>query len=196
MELILNPCGIFWWSPEGPVSQIHSPHLHVGAPGIFSDLLRSVKRLKREWGVESNGKLLHYLSIVKLQSQFLSFRCKTWLWSELQPWFLSLQWRTCPWAELILQPFRHFTYVTTHSPTLPSLYLRHSSFSNPSIDSPTSEFILQPFFCFSCVKASSLMSPGEPLMFCRSYQVWFTNKIQKSYTTLLGTDVPILHKAL
>ena len=44
---------------EGPVSRIHSPHLHVGAPGIFSDLLRSVQMLKREWGAESNGKLPH-----------------------------------------------------------------------------------------------------------------------------------------
>ena len=40
---------------------------------------------------------------------------------------------------LILQPFHHFTYVTDHSPTLPSLYLRHSSFSNPSFASPTSQ---------------------------------------------------------
>ena len=28
-------------------------------PGIFSDLLRSVQMLKREWGAESNGKLPH-----------------------------------------------------------------------------------------------------------------------------------------
>ena len=55
MELIFNPCGEF--RPEGPVSQIHSPNLRVGAPGIFSDLLRSVQMLKREWGAESNGKL-------------------------------------------------------------------------------------------------------------------------------------------
>ena len=32
-----------------------------------------------------------------------------------------------------LQPFHHFTYVTSHSPTLQSLYLRHSPFSNPSV---------------------------------------------------------------
>ena len=57
MELIFNPCGEFQWSPDDPVSQIHSPHLHVGAPGIFSDLLRYVQMLKREWGVESKGKL-------------------------------------------------------------------------------------------------------------------------------------------
>ena len=55
----INLCGEFRWSPEGPVSQIHSPHLHVGAPGIFSDVLRSVQMLKREWGADSNGKLPH-----------------------------------------------------------------------------------------------------------------------------------------
>ena len=53
-----------------------------------------------------------------------------------------------PTSQLILQPFRCFTYVidtsptsqlfhcfthvTAHSPTLPLLYLCHSSFSNPS----------------------------------------------------------------
>ena len=34
------------------------------------------------------------------------------------------------------------SYVTTHSPTFPSLYLCHSSFSNPSVTSPTSQFVL------------------------------------------------------
>ena len=29
MEQTCNPCGLFRGSPEGPVSQIHSPHLHV-----------------------------------------------------------------------------------------------------------------------------------------------------------------------
>ena len=43
----------------GPVSQIHSPHLHAGAPGIFSELLRSVQMLKGEWGAENNGNLPH-----------------------------------------------------------------------------------------------------------------------------------------
>ena len=57
-----------------------------------------------------------------------------------------------------------FTYVTTHSPTLPSLYLGHSSFSNPSVASPTSQLILQPFLRFSYLTGFSLTSPGEPLM--------------------------------
>ena len=56
-------------------------------------------------------------------------------------------------AELILQPFRHFT--STHSPILPSLYLRHNSFSNPSVALPTSQRILQPFFRSSYVTSSS-----------------------------------------
>ena len=56
----------------------------------------------------------------------------------------------------------YFTYVTTRSSNLPSLYLHHSSFSNPSITSPTSQFILQPFFHFFCITSSSLNSPGEP----------------------------------
>ena len=59
MELIFNRCGEFRWSPEGPVSQIHSLHLHVGAPEIFSGVLRSVQMLNGEWGAESNGKLPH-----------------------------------------------------------------------------------------------------------------------------------------
>ena len=44
-------------------------------------------------------------------------------------------------SQLILQLFRRFTYVTVHSPTLPSLHLR--------------QFILQPFFCFSYVTSST-----------------------------------------
>ena len=55
----LTPVVNFRWNPEGSVSQIHSPHLHVGAPGIFLDLLRSVQMLRREWGAEINGKLPH-----------------------------------------------------------------------------------------------------------------------------------------
>ena len=46
---------------------------------------------------------------------------------------------TSPTSQLILQPFPCFTYVTAHSPTLPLLHLRHSSFSNPSFASPTSQ---------------------------------------------------------
>ena len=98
MELIFNSCGEFWWSLEDPLSQIHS-HLHVGAPGIFSDLLRSVQMLKRVCGAESTGKLPHLFIPSKTAIWYLSLQWKTCLWAELQPWCLSLHWRTCPWAE-------------------------------------------------------------------------------------------------
>ena len=119
MELIFNPCGEFRWSPEGPVSQIHSPHLLADAPGIFSDLLRSVQMLKRQWDAESNGKLPHLFILSKT--------------STLVPEFAE----------------------SAHSPTFPSLHLRHRSFSNPSVYLPTSQLILQPFRWFIYVTAHS-----------------------------------------
>ena len=67
---------------------------------------------------------------------------------------------------LISTAVHRWTYITAHSPTLLSLFLRHSSFSNPSIASPTSQFILQTFLCFSYITGSSLTSPGEPPMVC------------------------------
>ena len=80
---------------------------------------------------------------------------------------------------LVLQPFCHFTYITAHSPTLLSLYLCHSSFSNPSVASPTSQFILLPFLCFSYITSSSLNSPGEPPMLKRIVQhltLWYNQQ--------------------
>ena len=59
IEVLFNPYREFRWGPEGSVSQMHSPHLHVVAPGIFSDLLKSVQMLKREWDAESIVKLPH-----------------------------------------------------------------------------------------------------------------------------------------
>ena len=53
-----------------------------------------------------------------------------------------------------------FTYVTTHSATLPFLHPRHSSFSNPSVSSPTSQLILQPFLRFIYVTAHSATLPS------------------------------------
>ena len=70
---------------------------------------------------------------------------------------------------------RHFTFVTAHSQTLLSLYLRHSSFSNPSIASPTSQLILQPLFRFSYVTGSSLTSPGRPPLLSNICSVLWTS---------------------
>ena len=69
-------------------------------------------------------------------------------------------WRRSPTSQLILQPFRRFTYVTAHSPILPSLYLRHSSCSNPCVALPTSQLILQPFRHFTYVTPHSPTLPS------------------------------------
>ena len=58
--------------------------------------------------------------------------------SNEQSSFFNLSF-TLPTSQLILQPFHRFTYVTAHSQILPLLYLRHSSFSNPSFASPASQ---------------------------------------------------------
>ena len=79
MELIFNPCDEFQWSLDGRVGQIHSPHLHIGAPGIFSDLLKSVQMLKRKWGAERNGKLPHLIIPSKSAALLLSLRWNTCL---------------------------------------------------------------------------------------------------------------------
>ena len=47
------------------------------------------------------------------------------------------------------------TMRRARSPTFPSLHLRHSSFSKPSVALPTSQLILQLFRCFTYVKAHS-----------------------------------------
>ena len=44
---------------------------------------------------------------------------------------------------------------SAHSPTFPSLHLRHNSFSNPSVALPTSQLILQHFRCFTYVTVHS-----------------------------------------
>ena len=45
---------------------------------------------------------------------------------------------TSPTSQFTLQPLRRVIYVPAHSPTLPLLHVRHSSFSNPSFVSLTS----------------------------------------------------------
>ena len=96
MDLIFSPCGEFRWSPEGPVSQNHSPHLHVAAPGIFSDLLRSVQMIKM-W--KSTGSYRTYSIPGKTVALIPQFVVEDLPSAELQPRFLRLQWKTWPWAE-------------------------------------------------------------------------------------------------
>ena len=85
-DLVIKP----WWnwcltpvanfgSPEGPVSQIHSPHLLVGAPGIFFRSFKVSSDAKERVGCRKQWEATAPIrSLVKLQ-----------------PSFLSLQWKTC-----------------------------------------------------------------------------------------------------
>ena len=90
---MFNPCGEFRRSPEDPVSQIHSPHLIIGAPGIFSDLLRSVQMLKREWDAESKGSYSTYQIPSKTAALAPEFAVEYLPSAELQPRFLRLKFR-------------------------------------------------------------------------------------------------------
>ena len=58
MDMIFNPSGEFRRSPEGPDSQIHFPHLHIGALGSFK-IFKVCSDGKERVGAESNGKLPH-----------------------------------------------------------------------------------------------------------------------------------------
>ena len=57
--------------------------------------------------------------------------------------------------------FNKLSMSRAHSPSFPSLHLRHSSFSNPSLALPTSQLILQPSHHFTYVTDHSptLLSP-------------------------------------
>ena len=67
-------------------------------------------------------------------------------------------------APLILQASLCFTCVTAHSATLPLLYLRHSSFSNPSVALPTSTAHSPTLLSLLLRQRFSLTSSGEPPM--------------------------------
>ena len=54
---------------------------------------------------------------------------------------------------------RPITMSSAHSPTFPSLQLRHNSFSNPSVALPTSQLIFQPFRRFTYVTDHSTTLP-------------------------------------
>ena len=55
--------------------------------------------LKREWGVESNGKLPHLSIPSKTATLVPKFALEDLPSGRTAPWSLSLQWKTCSWAE-------------------------------------------------------------------------------------------------
>ena len=138
--------------------------------------------------------LLTFITFIKF---IIKLKCfATWMMLGFSFLYFAFCYLCCQylqWAELILQHFRLFTYVTTHS-TLSSLYLRHSSFSNPSVASPTSQFILQHFFRFFYVTSSSLTSPREPpVMVNRILGRFFQHFRHLTYVTAHSPTLPSLY---
>ena len=87
-------------------------------------------------------------------------------------------YRKMVWGWPILMP---------HSLTLPSFQLCHSSFSNPSIASPTSQLIFQPFCCFTYITAHS-----PTLLLLHLHHSSFSNP---SVASLMSQDLNLIHLA-
>ena len=85
--------------------------------------------------VSLTSKDLHLRHLVDVYAvlSWLIFNIIHTLWSYV---YCNLS-DTLTMAQFILEHFRRFSYTTAHSPTLPFLHLRDSSFFNPTFVSPT-----------------------------------------------------------
>ena len=157
---ILQPfrCFTYVTSRFPTFPSLHLRHSSFSSPSVASPTLQLILQPFRRFTYVT----AHSPTLLLLHLRHSSFPKPSFATPTSQPF--SNPSVASPMSQVILQPFRRFTYVTAHSPTLPSLYLRHSPFSNPSVASPTSQLILQPFFRFSYVTGSSLTSPAEPPM--------------------------------
>ena len=91
----------FRWSPEGPVSQNHSPHLQVACWCPW-DLFRSIEicLYAKECGVrKATGSYRTYSVPGKTAVLVSEFEVEDLPSVELKPRFWRLEWRTCPWPE-------------------------------------------------------------------------------------------------
>ena len=96
----------------GTISKNHSPHLQVGAPGIFLDLLRSAQMLKREWGTEGNGKLPRLFIPGKTAALFPEFAVQDLPSAQLKPRFLRLGWTLWWWIFITqINPTDYFFHL-------------------------------------------------------------------------------------
>ena len=75
---------------------MQSPHLRMGAPENFSDLLWSVLMLKREWG---NVKLPHPFISSKTATQVPEFTVGDLPLGRTASLVPEFAMKDCPWAE-------------------------------------------------------------------------------------------------
>ena len=91
-------------------------------------------------------------------------------------------------------PFAPLGRYSAHSPTFPSLHLRHSSLSNPSVAPPASQLILQPFFRFTYVtwraahdcrsRISAKVNIKEEICTCITVPLKYLSMASLSFPTL------------
>ena len=79
------------------------------------------------------------------------------------------------------------TMSSAHSPTFPSLHIRHSSFSSPSVALPTSQLILQPFRCFTYVTSHS--PTPLSLLLRRRLFTYVTWRAAHGYSTIKSVKI-------
>ena len=121
------------------------PHLPLEHPNSLSR--RTVTKIRTDGYTSPLQTIMHLLIRLKQFEVFFCRRMMSFLLASLVIKFLGVLLTfsvsklsvTSHTSQLILQPFRRFTYVTVHSPTFPLLHLLHSSFSNPSFASRTSQ---------------------------------------------------------
>ena len=149
---LLHLCHSSFSNPSlaSPTSQASRQCIHISINKLNKSMAIQPRRAKTDWSgcrqmaVQGVFWLAKRLSL-NLNFSFLN-RISLLLISSSYPIVLTRLGGphsnfsvTSPTSQLILQPFRRFTYVIAHSQTLPLLHLRHSSFSNPSFASPTSQ---------------------------------------------------------
>ena len=143
-RLILQPFRCFTYitaqSPSPPF--LHLPHNSFSNPSVTSPtsqlILQPFRRFTYVTATSPTIPLLHLRHTSFSNPSFASPTSQALHSIYLARSFSNLS-VTSPTSPLILQPFRRFTYVTAHSAALPLLHLRHSSFSNPSFVSSTSQ---------------------------------------------------------
>ena len=84
-------------------------------------------------------------------------------------------------------------YSRAHSPTFPSLHLRHSSFSNSSVALPTSQLILQPSRHFIYVTTHSPTLPLLHLRHCSLSIPFFASPTSQALHRAHSPTFPSLH---
>ena len=82
---------------------------------------------------------------------------------------------------------------SAHCPSFPSLHLRHNSFSKPSVALPTSQFILQPFSCFTYITVHELCSFSILSVTSTTSQLILQPFRRFTYITVHSPILPLLH---